>query len=200
MLWRARLLTLAVLSGFAAAMTVPAVAQTFKVLYSFAGYPTDGAQPLGGLLMDAAGSLYGTTRYGGSHEGCPGKWQCGTVFKLDTNAVETVLHNFSGPDGANPISNLIMDANGDLYGTTKFGGRTGSCVGTGSAGLRSGIQIERHYRNRAVPLHRERRRRISLGWRDYGRSRGALRHHQRGRSHGWGGSLQVGRQKGDGAA
>src|ERR1700722_15501395 len=103
-------------------------AQTFEVLYSFAGYPTDGAQPAAGLLMDAAGNLYGTTRYGGSHEGCPGKWQCGAVFKLDTNGAETVLYNFTGPDGANPISNLILDANGDLYGTTAYGGDTGNCV------------------------------------------------------------------------
>ena len=107
--------------------------QTFKVLYRF-GPPPDGNSPLGGLLMDAAGNLYGTTRYGGSHEGCPGKWQCGAVFKLDTNGLETVLYNFTGPDGANPISNLIMDANGDLYGTTEFGGKTSICVDTESAG------------------------------------------------------------------
>jgi uncharacterized repeat protein (TIGR03803 family) len=110
------------------AATASAGAQTFKVLYSFAGYPTDGAQPAAGLLMDAAGNLYGTTRYGGSHEGCPGKWQCGAVFRLDTNGAETVLYNFAGPDGANPTSNLIMDANGDLYGTTEFGGDTSNCV------------------------------------------------------------------------
>src|ERR1700722_20652317 len=103
-------------------------AQTFEVLYSFAGYPADGAQPAAGLLMDAAGNLYGTTRYGGSHEGCPRDGQCGTVFKLDTNGVETVLYNFAGPDGANPTSNLIMDATGNLYGTTEFGGRTSICV------------------------------------------------------------------------
>ena len=125
---------------FAAILWLAAVAspsaegQTFKVLYSFAGYPTDGAQPLGGLLMDAAGNLYGTTRYGGSHETCPGDGECGTVFKLDTNGVETVLHNFAGPDGANPTSNLIMDANGDLYGTTEFGGKTSICVDTEYAG------------------------------------------------------------------
>ena len=84
--------------------------------------------------MDAAGNLYGTTRYGGSHEGCPGKWECGAVFKLDTNRVETVLYNFTGPDGANPTSNLIMDANGNLYGTTEFGGDTSNCVGISYAG------------------------------------------------------------------
>ena len=125
--WACALVLAATLALTGAAGTT-AAAQTFKVLYSFAGYPTDGAQPLGGLLMDAAGNLYGTTAYGGSHEGCPGKWQCGAVFKLDTNGAETVLYNFTGRDGANPISNLILDANGDLYGTTAYGGDTGNCV------------------------------------------------------------------------
>ena len=120
--------------SMAAAISPPSHAQTFKVLYTFAGYPTDGDQPDARLFMDASGNLYGTTRYGGSHEGCPGKWQCGAVFKLDTNGVETVLYNFSGPDGANPTSNLVMDANGALYGTTEYGGYTDRCRSTGSAG------------------------------------------------------------------
>jgi uncharacterized repeat protein (TIGR03803 family) len=130
---RACALVLAATLAFTGAAGTTAAAQTFKVLYRFGAYP-DGNSPLGGLFMDAAGNLYGTTRYGGSHESCPGEGQCGAVFKLDTSRVETVLYNFAGPDGANPTSNLIMDANGDLYGTTEFGGRTGSCVGTGSAG------------------------------------------------------------------
>jgi len=69
-----------------------AEAQTFTVLYSFAGYPTDGATPIGGLLMDAAGNLYGTTTNGGNNNTC--QWSgvgCGTVFKLDTKGNETVL-------------------------------------------------------------------------------------------------------------
>ena len=129
-----RVAALAAVLGLTLGASPSAQGQTFKVLYSFAGYPTDGAQPAAGLVMDAAGNLYGTTRYGGSHEGCPGKWQCGTVFKLDTNGVETVLHTFSGPDGANPISNLIIDANSNLYGTTEFGGKTSNCHDTSYAG------------------------------------------------------------------
>jgi uncharacterized repeat protein (TIGR03803 family) len=117
----------------------PAQAQTFTVLYSFAGYPTDGAGPGAGLLMDASGNLYGTTSYGGNVNGakCGGSGYigCGTVFKLDTNGVEAPLHNFTGGgDGANPRSNLIMDAKGDLYGTTTFGGDTNNCIDTGYAG------------------------------------------------------------------
>jgi uncharacterized repeat protein (TIGR03803 family) len=116
-----------------------AKAQTFTVLYSFAGYPTDGAGPGAGLLMDASGNLYGTTSYGGNVNGAKcarsGYLGCGTVFKLNTDGVETPLYNFTGgSDGATPRSNLIMDANGDLYGTTTFGGNTSNCVDTGYAG------------------------------------------------------------------
>jgi uncharacterized repeat protein (TIGR03803 family) len=115
-----------------------AQAQTFTVLYSFAGYPTDGAGLEAGLLMDASGNLYGTTTFGGNvngaHCGGSGYIGCGTVFKLDTKGVETVLHNFRGPDGANPIASLIMDARGDLYGTTRFGGRLQDCADSGAAG------------------------------------------------------------------
>ena len=123
----------------AAVATTSAEGQTFKVLYSFAGYPTDGGGPGAGLLMDASGNLYGTTSYGGNVNGAKcarsGYVGCGTVFKLDANGVEAPLHNFTGGgDGATPRSNLIMDANGDLYGTTTFGGDTNNCVDTGYAG------------------------------------------------------------------
>ena len=130
---RAYALVLVATLALITAAGTTADAQTFKVLYRFGAYP-DGNSPLGGLLMDAAGNLSAPPHTRGSHDGCPGKWQCGTVFKLDTNGVETVLYNFTGPDGSNPTSNLIMDANGDLYGTTEFGGDTSNCVGTSYAG------------------------------------------------------------------
>jgi uncharacterized repeat protein (TIGR03803 family) len=124
--------------GLAASVGPSAQAQTFTVLYSFTGYPTDGAGPFAELLMDASGNLYGTTRFGGSVNAAPcggsGYIGCGTVFKLDTKRNETVLHNFGGPDGANPSAGLIMDAKSDLYGTTEFGGRMEDCTGNGSAG------------------------------------------------------------------
>ena len=135
--WRAFALTLAATVGLAAAGP-PAQAQAFTVLYSFAGYPTDGAGPIAGLFMDAAGNLYGTTTFGGNvngdHCGSSGYIGCGTVFKLDVKGKETVLHNFNGPDGANPSSSLIMDAKGDLYGTTEYGGILQDCTVTGGAG------------------------------------------------------------------
>jgi uncharacterized repeat protein (TIGR03803 family) len=91
----------------------PAGHQT--VLYSFTG-GGDGAFPYTGqLLMDSAGNLYGTTLNGGS----AGK---GMVFKIDPMGQESVLHSFTGPDGAFPYSGVIMDSTGNLYGTTSQGG------------------------------------------------------------------------------
>ena len=89
---------------------------TETVLYSFTG-GADGGNPQGGLIRDAAGNFYGTTYYGGIPT-C----QCGTVFKLDTTGTETVLHSFTGTDGASPQAGLLRDASGNLYGTTSNGG------------------------------------------------------------------------------
>jgi len=132
---RALALSLAMALGVAGA-GAPAAAQTFKVLHRFHGPPKDGEAPLAGLAMDAAGNLYGTTLQGGKYSSClPADVGCGTVFKLDTNGAETILHSFNGSDGANPISTPIMDASGDLYGTTAVGGgdgcRTENSVGCG---------------------------------------------------------------------
>jgi len=101
---------------------------TEKVLYSFAGQP-DGAIPFGGLVLDAQGNLYGTTYAGGTSSACnfenPG---CGTVFELAASGAEKVLYSFhGGPDGANPSAGLVLDAQGNLYGTTSYGG-SGNCT------------------------------------------------------------------------
>lgn len=93
------------------------------VLHSFAGGPSDGQLPSGGLIRDSVGNLYGTTVEGGSGYGI--------VFKLDSAGDETVLHAFAGePDGSEPYSPLVLDAAGNLYGTTLRGGTTGgsSCL------------------------------------------------------------------------
>jgi len=85
------------------------------VLHSFTGSP-DGSAPLAGVILDAAGNLYGTTSAGGM-------FNYGTVFKLDASGHETILHNFrSDPDGATPHAGVIRDASGNLYGTTLLGG------------------------------------------------------------------------------
>jgi uncharacterized repeat protein (TIGR03803 family) len=88
---------------------------TETVLYSFTG-GADGALPLyGSLVMDSAGSLYGTTERGGSLD-------LGTVFKLDSSGTETVLHSFNGPEGGFPTSGVIMDNKSNFYGTAAIGG------------------------------------------------------------------------------
>src|SRR6266446_8638683 len=90
-------------------------AQTLTVLYSFTG-GSDGRGPGAALILDAAGNLYSTTFSGGVSG-------FGTVFKLDPSGNETVLHNFTNsPDGAFPDAGLVMDAAGNLYGTTGSGG------------------------------------------------------------------------------
>lgn len=87
---------------------------TETVLYTFVG-SGDGNEPLGGLVMDASGNLYGTTQFGGLGEG--------NVFEIAPDGTETALYTFQGkPDGARPTGDLIMDSAGNLYGTTAFGG------------------------------------------------------------------------------
>ena len=88
------------------------------VLHTFTG-GADGAEPLGGLIQDAAGNFYGTTEYGGAAG-------AGVVFKLDPNGNETVLYSFTGgADGAYPLAGVTMDSAGNLYGTTLDGGSAG---------------------------------------------------------------------------
>jgi uncharacterized repeat protein (TIGR03803 family) len=93
---------------------------TEKVLHSF-GSGTDGFNPWGGLVMDSAGNLYGTTVDGGSQGH-------GVVFELSPGAggnwTEKILHSFvnNGADGVYPYATLILDSAGNLYGTTGYGG------------------------------------------------------------------------------
>jgi len=109
----------------ALAATLPAQAQTFTLIHTFAGAP-DGAYPVAGLIQDAAGNLYGTTQLGGitagvcaSVTGFNGLNGCGTVFKLDPTGAETVLYRFTGgPDGQGPTAGVVRDAAGNLYGST----------------------------------------------------------------------------------
>jgi uncharacterized repeat protein (TIGR03803 family) len=87
-----------------------------------------GGYPYAGLVRDAAGNLYGTTFEGGATSTCNPPDGCGVVFKLSScplcgsELTETVLHTFTGADGAFPQAGLIRDAAGNLYGTTRDGG------------------------------------------------------------------------------
>jgi uncharacterized repeat protein (TIGR03803 family) len=90
-----------------------------SVLHFFTEKHGDGGNPYGGVIADGAGNLYGTTQFGGRNS-------AGTVFEIAPDGTETVLHNFNGTtDGANPISGLVGDSSGNLYGTAAFGGTYG---------------------------------------------------------------------------
>jgi uncharacterized repeat protein (TIGR03803 family) len=96
------------------------------ILYSFTG-GADGSYPFP-VVLDAADNLYGTTIWGGNPN-CDGYASCGVVFKLDTKGKFAVLHTFTGgSDGANPEATLVLDAEGNLYGTTLTGGAGGGCA------------------------------------------------------------------------
>ena len=94
-------------------------AQTFSVLYSFTG--AGGAVPGANLTLIGL-NLYGTTSYGGA-------FSAGTVFKLTSTGIESVLHSFAGgpSDGYGPGSGLIYVKN-NFYGTTFYGGANGSGI------------------------------------------------------------------------
>jgi uncharacterized repeat protein (TIGR03803 family) len=101
-------------------------AGTLHVLHKFIG--SDGTQPFGPLVQDPERNLYGVSESGGDPS-CPdprsGNIGCGTVFKLSKDRVITVLHTFQGgPDGSSPQPGLLLDATGNLYGTTFQGGRS----------------------------------------------------------------------------
>ncbi len=152
---------------------------TLHVLHNFGFEQDNGIEPIGGLIMDAAGNLYGTTLYGGSFlpggvvyelsaggggwtyhtiysflngDGGPedklmmdsagnlygtafsaGEFGWGSVFKLTPSLggwTMTSLHDFCAddspcPDGMRPMSNVVMDTEGNLYGTTTGGGANG---------------------------------------------------------------------------
>jgi uncharacterized repeat protein (TIGR03803 family) len=97
---------------------------TESVLHNFNDQQPDGIGPSGNLLFDSSGNLYGVTIAGGTHSH-------GTAFELSPAAggswTETTLHNFSNNDGDgyNPVSGLMLDSSGNLYGTTGSGGYYG---------------------------------------------------------------------------
>jgi uncharacterized repeat protein (TIGR03803 family) len=92
------------------------------VLHLFHGGSNDGGTPLGGLIADKQGNLFGTTANGGI-DGCSDYDGCGTIFKLAPDGTETVIYRFTGgDDGGLPLSGLVADGNFNLFGTTAMGG------------------------------------------------------------------------------
>ena len=88
---------------------------TITTLATFNG-TGNGSSPMGNLLLDGHGNLFGTTSAGGASND-------GTVFEIPagTGTIDT-LATFNGTNGSTPITGLTEDANGDLFGTTYFGG------------------------------------------------------------------------------
>lgn len=105
------------------------------VIYNFINGGSTGYGPTSGVAIDSAGNLYGTTPYGGAQTctqpGENGGIGCGLVYKLSQSQGSwsyTVLQNFTGFDGIQPLDEVILDSSGNLYGTTLFGGLLGPCA------------------------------------------------------------------------
>jgi len=109
---------------------------TKRILYNFLGGGTDGEDPVAGLVFDAAGNLYGTTLGGGVDGGNNCGIGCGAVFELSPASggwMEKPLYFFTEKhgDGAIPYGGLVVDAVGNLYGTTYSGGEQSEACGIG---------------------------------------------------------------------
>jgi uncharacterized repeat protein (TIGR03803 family) len=92
---------------------------TETVLHAFAKSGTDGQTPYAGLIQGSDGNFYGTTYFGGANG-------FGTVFKVTPSGTETVVYSFAGgSDGEHPYGGVTQGSDGNFYGTTYQGGRSG---------------------------------------------------------------------------
>ncbi|MFI5181052.1 MAG: choice-of-anchor tandem repeat GloVer-containing protein [Thermoanaerobaculia bacterium] len=98
---------------------------TLTTLYSFSGI--DGEDPTASLVQGSDGNFYGTTYYGGagfrssgSIFGNPDRF--GTVFRITPTGALTTLYSFTESDGWFPTAGLVQGSDGNLYGTTVYGG------------------------------------------------------------------------------
>ncbi|MGH6888080.1 MAG: choice-of-anchor tandem repeat GloVer-containing protein [Rhizomicrobium sp.] len=99
-------------SGFAAVRQP----STYTVLHDFAGGTNDGQDSTAEVTLDASGNIYGTTAGGGANS-------MGTLFELAPGGTETLLHSFGATgDGELPDGAVTVESNGDMYGTTNYGG------------------------------------------------------------------------------
>jgi uncharacterized repeat protein (TIGR03803 family) len=102
---------------------------TLTTLYSFCSQSgcTDGSNPYAGVVQATNGDFYGTTGYGGANCAPTG---CGTIFKMTPSGTLTTLYSFCSQsgctDGEYPFGALVQATNGNLYGTTRFGGANGN--------------------------------------------------------------------------
>jgi uncharacterized repeat protein (TIGR03803 family) len=108
------LLMLLILPAWAGAQTY-----TQSTLVNFPSITNGPVLPTGGLIIDAAGHLYGSAQ--------GGKNNLGAIFEVKPDGVLSLLHSFSGSDGSYPEVSLIRDKAGNLYGTTSQGGADTTC-------------------------------------------------------------------------
>lgn len=111
---------------------VPNGTWTEKILYFFRGGNDAGNPSMGGVVLDAAGNIYGTSSSGGRHGD-------GAVFKVaaptgKSSYQEKILWNFNGKNGSLPEGGVILDGAGNLYGTTAAGGNVKDCSGENPTG------------------------------------------------------------------
>ncbi len=107
-------------SGYGVVFKINTAGQE-TMLYSFKG-GSDGSNPVGVLILDKSGNLYGTTTGGGA-------FGSGTVFEVNAKGQELVLYSFKGgADGAAPEAGLAWDAEQNLYGATTAGGTNGAGI------------------------------------------------------------------------
>jgi uncharacterized repeat protein (TIGR03803 family) len=93
---------------------------SFTSLISLSG--RNGNEPRGRLVQGLDGNFYGTTCAGGRYS-----WSRGTIFKMTTNGTLSTLYSFTGgSDGDYPVAGLVQGADGNFYGTTRYGGTNGS--------------------------------------------------------------------------
>ena len=117
-----------------------------SILHAFAGHPKDGFSPSGTPVLDSAGNIYGTTAYGGTQR-CDSAMGCGTGWKLTPvttgGYTEEILHSFSSGPGPvvccypirlphYPWAGVVLDASGNIYSTTAYGGTDAFCTRTGN--------------------------------------------------------------------
>lgn len=106
--------------GYRVVFQLAATTHALNTVASF-NFPTTGAYPLGGVLVDASGNLFGTANYGGDLSQNNGSG-AGSVFKIAAGTQTiTTLATFNNTNGSFPESSLVADQFGNLYGTTSFG-------------------------------------------------------------------------------
>ncbi len=120
-----------IVSALCVAAGIPAAGQGFAVIHDFAGYETEGgAEPYWAPIQATDGNFYGTTASGG---GGSCTFGCGAIYKITADGAFSVLYSFQYADWG-PSSSLIQANDGNLYGTTAWGGGSANCYETNGCG------------------------------------------------------------------